>query len=155
MNSVLLETTTHPVRYTDIDLRGHVNNALYFVYAQEAMSSALLDNDVPIYQTEFHPIIIETYCKYFHPIKFPETLKLNVYLLDIHQTRTFSVVTEIKSDTDENIRYAMVGSRGLWFDFIRNIVVKMPMYFVNKVAQLKSINNNLQDELIKFKCGIK
>jgi len=65
-----MKTFTVPVtiRYSDIDMNGHVNNAVYFTYMENARTE-LLFNDFTYYlERNILFIIAEANCRYKRPI---------------------------------------------------------------------------------------
>lgn len=65
-----------PVRYSDVDSRGHVNNAAYITYFEEGRAkylSEILDlNEAD----SFGIIVLDVHCYYKSPSYYGETLKV-------------------------------------------------------------------------------
>ena len=63
-------------RWSDNDVYGHVNNVVYYSYFDTVVNGYLLKHDV----LDFHNgavigLVVETGCRYFAPIEFPQNLE--------------------------------------------------------------------------------
>ena len=56
------------IRYSDIDMNHHVNNAMYFTYMENARTELLLNELVEYQKKDIVFIISEASCKYKKPI---------------------------------------------------------------------------------------
>jgi len=56
------------IRYSDIDMNNHVNNAVYFTYMENARTELLLNDLVEYQKNGIVFIISEASCKYKKPI---------------------------------------------------------------------------------------
>lgn len=62
-----------PTRWSDNDVYGHVNNAVYYVYFDTVVNRFLIDNDLLVIgQSETIGLVVETGCSYFSSITFPQ-----------------------------------------------------------------------------------
>ena len=64
-----------PTRWIDNDVYGHVNNVVYYSYFDTVVNQYLVEQGV--LQIEASPVIglvVETACKYFAPISFPDVV---------------------------------------------------------------------------------
>src|ERR1700712_5090347 len=66
-------------RWADNDVYGHVNNVVYYAYFDTAVNGWLLDvagcdiRDLPAIG-----LVLETSCRYFKPIAFPDRLQIGI-----------------------------------------------------------------------------
>ena len=67
-----------PVRWADLDANGHVNNAKYFTYFEQARI-AWLESQNAQNAAGQGPVIAQTGCSFLRPIPYPETLEISVY----------------------------------------------------------------------------
>lgn len=75
----LLHTARFPVRWGDQDALGHVNNAAYLTYCEQARIEAL-DRLLPGSWTEdAGPILASIRCDFKRPIVYPATVVVRVY----------------------------------------------------------------------------
>lgn len=64
-----------PTRWSDNDVYGHVNNAVYYFYFDTVVNRFLIDNDLlEIGRSETIGLVVETGCSYFAPITFPQAV---------------------------------------------------------------------------------
>ncbi|MEH6650510.1 MAG: thioesterase family protein [Motiliproteus sp.] len=64
---------TIPTRWMDNDVYGHVNNVQYYSYFDTAVNRYLIDQGVlDIRSSEVIGLVVETQCKYYRSIAFPE-----------------------------------------------------------------------------------
>ena len=72
-----LHTTRIPVRWGDMDALGHVNNARYFTYAEQARI-AWMEAVHPDDWAESGPILASISADYKRPIHYPATVEVRV-----------------------------------------------------------------------------
>lgn len=64
-----------PTRWSDNDVYGHINNAVYYFYFDTVVNKWLIENGLlDIGNSETIGLVVETGCSYFSPLKFPETI---------------------------------------------------------------------------------
>ena len=76
----LVHTAHIPIRWGDMDAMGHVNNTVYFRYAEHGRiewldSLGLLDRD-----SGGAPVIINASCSFLIPFIYPGTVEMRTYL---------------------------------------------------------------------------
>ena len=63
-------------RWADNDVYGHVNNVVYYSYFDTVVNAYLVEAGVlDIHGGEVVGLVVETGCRYFAPIAFPEALE--------------------------------------------------------------------------------
>lgn len=75
----LLFSLKLPVRWGDLDANGHVNNAKYFTYLEQARIAWLESQNAQNTDDGQGPVIAQTSCSFLRPIPYPETLDILVY----------------------------------------------------------------------------
>jgi acyl-CoA thioester hydrolase len=65
------------VRWGDMDAYGHVNNANYFRYFEEARFQWMLAEGLPL-KSDTHPVVVTIGCTFMRPIFHPETLRIEL-----------------------------------------------------------------------------
>lgn len=66
-------------RWKDNDVYGHVNNVEYYSYFDTAVNAMLIDRGLLDPQSSsVIGLVVETGCRYFAPISFPETIEAGV-----------------------------------------------------------------------------
>ena len=67
-----------PVRWADLDANGHVNNAKYFTYFEQARIAWLESQHAQNTADGRGPVIAQTGCNFLRPIPYPEILEVRV-----------------------------------------------------------------------------
>jgi acyl-CoA thioester hydrolase len=71
--------TTLPTRWMDNDVYGHVNNVIYYSWFDTAVAGFLLSHGVlSIAGSPVIGLVVETQCRYFAPIAFPDTITVGL-----------------------------------------------------------------------------
>lgn len=64
-----------PTRWMDNDTYGHVNNVNYYSYFDTAVNGFLIKGGaLDIHEGPVIGLVVETNCKYFAPLSFPDTV---------------------------------------------------------------------------------
>ena len=71
-----MKTFTVPVttRYSDIDMNGHVNNAVYFTYMENARTELLFNEFTHYLKRDTVFIIAEANCRYKRPVLLSDNI---------------------------------------------------------------------------------
>lgn len=65
-----------PTRWMDNDIYGHVNNVVYYSYFDTVVNEYLIrEGGLDIHAGEVIGIAVETHCKFFASLEFPETVE--------------------------------------------------------------------------------
>ena len=88
-----------PVRWGDMDARGHVNNTVYFRYFES--SRIALFHKLNVYE-EMEvigdaPILVYTHCNFKAPVTYPDTIFVGVKIISIEESKvrmTHSIVSK-------------------------------------------------------------
>lgn len=76
----LVFTTRIPIRWGDMDAMGHVNNTVYFRYAEQARIEWLATLGFPAgHQRDESPVIINASCTFQIPLTYPGTVEVRMY----------------------------------------------------------------------------
>lgn len=66
-------------RWSDNDLYGHVNNALYYSWFDTAVNGLLIERGaLDIHAGDMIGLVVETGCNYFAPLAFPEPVTAGI-----------------------------------------------------------------------------
>jgi acyl-CoA thioester hydrolase len=64
-----------PTRWMDNDVYGHVNNVVYYSYFDTVVNGYLISSgDLDIEKSRVIGLVVETQCRYFKPITFPDAV---------------------------------------------------------------------------------
>lgn len=80
----LVYTCTLPVRWGDMDAFGHVNNAMYLRYLEEArvqMLVSMLGNQIT--EGDFATVVINVGCTFLKSITYPDSVRIDCYVGDM------------------------------------------------------------------------
>ena len=88
-----------PVRWGDMDARGHVNNTVYFRYFES--SRIALFHKLKVYEEMEEigdaPILVYTHCNFKAPVTYPDTIFVGVRIVSIEESKvkmTHSIVSK-------------------------------------------------------------
>ncbi|MDP2109191.1 MAG: thioesterase family protein [Rhodocyclaceae bacterium] len=77
----LVHTTHIPVRWGDMDALGHVNNTVYFRFAEQARIDWMTSlGFADIVEVEEGPVIINASCTFLKPITCPATVEVRTLI---------------------------------------------------------------------------
>ena len=110
----LLVSLQVPVRWADLDANGHVNNAKYFTYFEQARIVWLESRNAQNTAEGQGPVIVQTNCTFLRPIPYPETLEIRMYAGSPGRT-SFPTFYEIVG-SEGGIKYADGQAMMVWVD---------------------------------------
>lgn len=71
-------------RWMDNDMYGHVNNVTYYSYFDTAVNHYLIAKGaLDLARAEVIGLVVETQCRYFSPVAFPETIEVGLRVASI------------------------------------------------------------------------
>jgi len=111
----LVHTTRIPVRWGDMDAMGHVNNTVYFRYAEQSRIEWLEALGFSLDASRDQAaVIVNASCTFLLPITYPATVEVRLYA---GKPGRSSVPTyyEMRCVGDETI-YADGAAKIVWFD---------------------------------------
>jgi acyl-CoA thioester hydrolase len=115
------------VRWGDMDALGHVNNAVYFTYLEQAriawfesmgLAGGLLGEPQG-------PLIVNASCTYHRPIVYPARIRVSVAAGEPGRS-SFDTVYEIRDAADAEILYLTASSRVVWVDYAEGCSIPVP-----------------------------
>ena len=80
MTKKLVHTTRMAIRWGDMDAMGHVNNAVYFRYIEQARIDWLGSIDSSPEPTGDGPVIINAHCTFLKQLKYPGEIEVMTYV---------------------------------------------------------------------------
>lgn len=120
-NKIALHQKTFDIAWGDMDALGHVNNARYFDYFQEARIEWLRDMNIAM--TEHHgPVVIHVACTFLKPVVYPATLSIQSKL---HSIGKSSMVMDHDLYQGE-LLMAQGTSKIVWVDYTQNKSMPLP-----------------------------
>jgi acyl-CoA thioester hydrolase len=106
----LTNTTSFRVRYVECDAYGHVNNANYLRYMQEAAfdASAAVGYDVKRYEAlGQYWLVRETEIEFFKPLMYDDTFEIKTWVADFRRVRSRRMYEFRKPGEDDLIARGM------------------------------------------------
>lgn len=85
-NHAVLHTSRVPVRWGDMDSLGHVNNATYLSYAEQARIEWLDAAFGSVWPDDGGPILASISAEYHRPVHFPATIEVDVLSSEVGRT---------------------------------------------------------------------
>lgn len=126
--STPLFTLDMPVRWGDMDALGHVNNATYLTYFEQARVAWLesLQAGQRIGQgSNTGPVIVNASLEFHEPIVYPARLTVNLYAGDPGRS-SFQTWSEIHDSRQPERHYASCVARVVWVDHAAGRSVALP-----------------------------
>ncbi|MBR8234921.1 MULTISPECIES: thioesterase family protein [unclassified Burkholderia] len=113
------------VRYSDIDYMGHVSNAVYYQYLQDAYVKFMYGLlDAP-FSERISQITVKTVCEYVDQVRLGEVLNLRASVVRFG-TRSFDIEYLLaRRDNDEHV-VARGLSTHVTFDYANNVSIPLP-----------------------------
>ena len=111
----LVHTARFQVRWADMDALGHVNNAVYFTYAEQARIEALERLMGDWHEAGTGPVLVHASMTYRRPIKHPATALVRVYIGPPGRS-SLPTRYEITAEGDEETVYAAGEAALVWID---------------------------------------
>ena len=106
--------TLIPIRWGDMDAYGHVNNTIYFRYAEQARCDWLEKQGYKVAPEGIAPVIINAACTFLAPMNYPGTVALKMYAG--HPGRTsLETYYEMRLQGD-NTLYCEGSAKIVWMD---------------------------------------
>lgn len=118
---ILIHKKIVTVAWGDMDALGHVNNARYFDYFQEARIDWLAENNFHL-SSNTGPVIVHTSCTFLKPVIYPAKLILTS---SVHSLGHSSFVIDHDLTQDETIM-AQGTSKVVWVDYQQNKSIAIP-----------------------------
>lgn len=109
------------ISWGDMDALGHVNNARYFDYFQEARIEWLAGLGLDMEQST-GPVVVHVACTFLKPVVYPAKLTLNSSL---HSLGRSSMVLDHDLYQEEQLM-AQGTCKIVWIDYLKNKAIPFP-----------------------------
>ncbi|MFI4923261.1 MAG: acyl-CoA thioesterase [Burkholderiales bacterium] len=103
------------VRWGDMDAVGHVNNAVYFKYMEQARISWLESLKMQVGGHRQGPVIVTASCAFIKPIVYPATVEVSVYGGKPGRS-SFPMYHEIYLENHPEVKFAEGDATVVWID---------------------------------------
>jgi acyl-CoA thioester hydrolase len=117
-------STTIEVRWRDLDSLGHVNNAVYFTYLEQARIHYLRELDlVPSDPGSIGFILAEANCKFKSPLELGETVTVH---MRVSELRNSSFIFEYRMKGEDGRVVAAASSAQVCYDYRARRPIPIP-----------------------------
>lgn len=113
------------IRWGDMDVMGHVNNAVYFRYMESARVDWFHAIGCRLGPEGVGPVIVNAFCNFYQQLTFPGDIRLITYVSDPSRT-TFETWTTMERVDQPGVVCAAGGATVIWVDFARQKAVALP-----------------------------
>ena len=118
------------IRFVDIDMNQHVNNATYFTYMENARAELMMDAFLSCFEQGILFVVAEANCKYKRPIKFTDQVNCEIRL---ELTGSFHfTITYLFKDANTAMLYAEGITKMVMVDKESNRPMAIPEAFIKK-----------------------
>lgn len=121
----LMHTERIKVQWGDMDAFGHVNNAAYFVYMQEARVAWFAAARLPMKDNHQGPVIVDAHCTFLRPIVYPADIVVELYAGKPGRS-SFPTFYDITLEGDRSVRFAEGSSTVVWIDHMQGKSFPLP-----------------------------
>ena len=121
---VTVHKKTFNIAWGDMDALGHVNNARYFDYFQEARIEWLRDLDIKMTE-QTGPVVIQVACTFLKPVIYPATVTI---ISKVHSLGNSSMIMD-HDLYQEDVLMAQGMSKIVWVDYSQNKSITLPELF--------------------------
>ena len=112
----LLHTIQLQVSWGDMDIFGHVNNANYFRYLEQARISWFETIGAPSGNVGHGPILVAAACNFRIPIVYPATVEVRTYVKSLGRS-SIPMYQEIVDANNPSTLFADGDSTMVWIDY--------------------------------------
>src|SRR5690606_15762861 len=105
-----------PIRGGDMDAMGHVNNAVYSRYLEQARLSWFDAMGLQPDPAGEGPVIVNAHCSFIRELRYPGVVHCRQYTGAIGRSSFDTFVVLSRTDDPETV-YAEGGARVVWVDF--------------------------------------
>lgn len=131
----LMETMQIPIRWSDMDSFGHVNNAMYFTYMESVRFSWISKLMAAAALPEGEgPVIVNAQCTYLRQLVFPGDVEIKVFAAPPGRS---SVETryEFRRAGQPEVLHAEGTAKVVWINFAQQKSVPWPAAILELMAR--------------------
>ncbi|KTD49273.1 acyl-CoA thioesterase [Legionella quateirensis] len=123
-SKVTVHKKTFNIAWGDMDALGHVNNARYFDYFQEARIEWLRDLEIKMTE-QTGPVVIQVACTFLKPVIYPATVTI---ISKVHSLGNSSMIMDHDLYQGDTLM-AQGMSKIVWVDYSLNKSITLPEIF--------------------------
>lgn len=122
------------VRWGDMDALGHVNNAEYFRYMEQARVAWLEAIGMPMVEAGKGPVIVKATCEFLKPIVYPETVAIALTVERVG-TSSITVSHEFRPVDDVTVCYARGEAVIVYVDHTQGASAPLPAAILQRLNE--------------------
>jgi acyl-CoA thioester hydrolase len=126
-DKIFVHETRVPIEWGDMDALGHVNNATYFRYMENARVGWMHAIGAQPDGQGLGPVIVNTFCNFLRPLVFPGEVVAKLYVARPGRSSFDSFVTMERAD-EPGVLSAAGGATIVWFDATTQRSVPLPAF---------------------------
>ncbi|MBS0307388.1 MAG: acyl-CoA thioesterase [Proteobacteria bacterium] len=116
MDRKLLHTTRMPIRWSDMDAMGHVNNTVFFRYMEQARVEWLSQTGFTVKARSEGPVVVNASCTFIRQLQFPGEVEVRTYVGQPGRS-SFETIYEICRTDEPDVLVAEGAAKVVWVDF--------------------------------------
>ncbi len=120
----LVHTAHIPIRWGDMDAMGHVNNTVYFRYAEQGRIEWLASHGLLDRSSGGSPVVVNASCSFLIPFTFPGTVEMRTYLANPGRSSVASYF-DMRLVGEERL-YAEGAAKIVWTDSVTGKSIPLP-----------------------------
>lgn len=120
-----VHVTRMAIRWGDMDAMGHVNNAVYFRYLEQARIDWFVEIGCDPSPGGQGPVIINAHCTFLKQLKYPGEIEVTTYA-GLPGRSSFETFQEIRRVDQPDVLAASGGAKVVWVDFPLEKSVPLP-----------------------------
>ena len=113
------------IRFSDIDVMGHVNHALIVTYFEEGRKALFLNRIVDSVPDAFNFILAHIDCDYLQPVRLEDRLRVRLWVTGIGR-KSFVLAYALVDANDDNRIFAKGSTVQVCFDYQRRQSIPVP-----------------------------
>jgi acyl-CoA thioester hydrolase len=114
-----------PIRWGDMDAMGHVNNAVYFRYLEQARIEWFTEIGCQPDPGGEGPVIINAHCTFIRQLKYPGDIEILTYVGPPGHS-SFETIQEIRRVDQPETVAASGGAKVVWVNFPKEKSMPLP-----------------------------
>jgi acyl-CoA thioester hydrolase len=127
MSARLVHTARIPIRWGDMDAMGHVNNATYFRYIEQARIEWFTKIGCTPDPLGEGPVIVNAHCSFIRQLKYPGEIEVHTSVGPPGRS-SFEMTQEIRRLDTQDILSAAGGAKVVWVHFPSEKSAPLPQW---------------------------
>jgi acyl-CoA thioester hydrolase len=113
----LVHVTRMPIRWGDMDMMGHVNNAKYFTYIETARLDWFTSLGCEPNPKGEGPVLINASCTFLKQLEYPGEIEIRTFIGAFGRS-SFETFHEIRRVDQSDVLSAEGAAKVVWVDFL-------------------------------------